>query len=113
MSGWASISVSVAEVAESIERFGDRYMRPDVHAPRAGLLRIEQHGPGGPGPYSFESLAARFAAKEATLKVLRPVGPRPQWRDIEVHRTDGGWCEMRLTGTAATWPPRPASTSGR
>jgi holo-[acyl-carrier protein] synthase len=46
-------------------------------------------------------LAARFAAKEAALKVLRPTGHRPQWRSIEVRRHDGGWCTMSLSGYAA------------
>ena len=58
--------------------------------------------PKCPSPdYSYESLAARFAAKEAMVKVLRPVGARPEWRDIEVHRADSGWCEIRLSGRAA------------
>ena len=47
------------------------------------------------------SLAARFAAKEAAVKALRPHGARPEWRSIEVRRMDGGWCELRLTGLAA------------
>ena len=33
--------------------------------------------------------------------MLRPEGPRPEWRSIEVHRTSGGWCEIRLFGSAA------------
>ncbi len=33
--------------------------------------------------------------------MLRPEGPRPEWRTIEVHRADSGWCELRLTGLAA------------
>jgi holo-[acyl-carrier protein] synthase len=47
------------------------------------------------------SLAARFAAKEATLKVLRPVGHQPDWRSVEVRRHAGGWCTMALSGHAA------------
>ena len=35
--------------------------------------------------------AARFAAKEATIKVLRPVGHQPDWRSVEVRRDAGGW----------------------
>jgi holo-[acyl-carrier protein] synthase len=52
-------------------------------------------------PYSTQSLAGRFAAKEAAVKVLRPRGARPEWRSIEVHRVIGGWCELRLSGLAA------------
>ena len=35
------------------------------------------------------------------MKVLRPVGPRPPWRDIEVYRAGSGWTEIRLSGRAA------------
>ncbi len=45
-------------------------------------------------------LAARFAAKEATLKVLRPYQHWLDWRDIEIVRTAGGWCELKLHGPA-------------
>lgn len=45
---------------------------------------------------AYESFAARFAAKEAMIKVLgRPVG----WREIEVLRTDGP-PTVRLHGRA-------------
>jgi holo-[acyl-carrier protein] synthase len=49
-------------------------------------------------------LAARFAAKEAAIKVLRP---RPDTavplRDIEVVRHADGHTELRLVGLAAIW----------
>lgn len=45
-------------------------------------------------------LARRFAAKEATLKVLRPTELVPRWRDIEVVRHTGGWVGLVLTGAA-------------
>ena len=48
-----------------------------------------------------ERLAARFAAKEAAIKVLRPDDVRPEWRAIEVRRQPSGACDLRLTGTAA------------
>ena len=35
------------------------------------------------------------------MKALRPVGARPDWRDIEVHRSSDGWTEIRLFGQAA------------
>ena len=47
------------------------------------------------------SLAARFAAKEATIKVLRPVDHQPDWRSVEVRRDPAGWCTMALSGRAA------------
>jgi holo-[acyl-carrier protein] synthase len=48
-----------------------------------------------------ERLAARFAAKEATLKVLRPDEQGIPWNAIEVHRHSAGWVELRLSGPAA------------
>jgi holo-[acyl-carrier protein] synthase len=45
-------------------------------------------------------LAARFAAKEAVVKVLEPTGPRPDWRCIEVWTAANGSCQLRLTGSA-------------
>ena len=53
------------------------------------------------GTYVMDSLAARFAAKEAVMKVLRPAEVQPEWRSIELHRMTGGWCEIRLSGRAA------------
>lgn len=46
-------------------------------------------------------LAARFAAKEAALKVLRPDGHAIPWRSIEVRRDPRGWVDIELSGAAA------------
>jgi holo-[acyl-carrier protein] synthase len=48
-----------------------------------------------------ERLAARFAAKEATLKVLRPREEGIPWNSIEVLRDPSGWVELALSGPAA------------
>ncbi len=93
--------VAVDDVAASVEKFGARYLRRiftdhEIDCCTSGGLR-----PGEATLYSFESLAARFAAKEAAVKVLRPVGPRPEWRSIEVRRSGSGWCQMALHGQAA------------
>jgi holo-[acyl-carrier protein] synthase len=97
--------VSVSDVMASVERFGDQYVRRiftphEVDYCRGGGRR-EETVPAADPCYSYESLAARFAAKEATVKALRPVGARPDWRDIEVHRSRDGWTEIRLFGKAA------------
>jgi holo-[acyl-carrier protein] synthase len=85
---------SVAEVEASIEQFGSRY-----------LERIytdhELSSCQGPPPVMAAKLAARFAAKEAVIKVLRPEGAMPTWRSIEVVRDRGGWCQLRLRDEAA------------
>lgn len=50
----------------------------------------------------FESYAARFAAKEAVMKVLGTGWSRGvRWRDIEVARAPGGPPGIRLHGEAA------------
>jgi holo-[acyl-carrier protein] synthase len=92
--------VEVAVVADSVERFGDRYVSRIYTDHEIACCRRD--GRDGPGTtYAMESLAARFAAKEAVLKVLRPVELQPAWRNIELHRMTGGWCEIRLSGRAA------------
>jgi len=85
---------SIDEVEQSIARFGDRYVRRiftrhEIESCSRGA------GVASPG------LAARFAAKEATIKVLRPNGAQPDYRSIEVRRHPDGWCELELSGTAA------------
>ncbi len=45
--------------------------------------------------------ASRFAAKEATLKVLRPDRYWFDWRMIEVIKDPSGWCGIKLHGNAA------------
>jgi holo-[acyl-carrier protein] synthase len=93
--------VVVSDVARSLKRFGDRYLDRIFTPHELACCRTGDRSHELLPDYSVESLAARFAAKEATLKVLRPVGPRPDWRSIEVRRDDGGWCEIRLRGRAA------------
>ena len=86
--------VSVDSVRESISEHGTRYLKriytedelSDCHTPQ-GIVA--------------ERLAARFAAKEATLKVLRPVDEAIPWRTMEVVRHGAGWVEMELSGRAA------------
>jgi holo-[acyl-carrier protein] synthase len=93
--------VEVDDVAESVRRFGDRYLNRIFTPHELASCRTER-GASAPGvSYSAESLAGRFAAKEAVVKVLRPVAARPEWRAIEVHRSEAGWCELRLRGRAA------------
>lgn len=83
-----------ADVEASITQFGDRYLTR-VFTERELEYANEAI------PQRAERLAARFAAKEATLKVLRPTDARPNWRSIEVVRSTHGWCEVVLSQTAA------------
>jgi len=91
--------VDASEVAASIERFGDRYTSRIFTEHELACCRRPDRDGHGAG-WAVESLAARFAAKEAVLKLLRPTGSQPAWRSIELHRMTGGWCEIRLSGAA-------------
>jgi holo-[acyl-carrier protein] synthase len=85
----------VSDVAASIDRFGDRYTgRVYTHDEIAYCTQSPAR--------TAERFAARFAAKEATIKVLHADGERPDWRTIEVVRDPAGWCDIRLHGSAAT-----------
>jgi holo-[acyl-carrier protein] synthase len=82
------------EVARSVAAFGQRYL-DRVYTPH------EQACSTGTPTVAAEHLAARFAAKEAVIKVLRPTAAQPPWPSIEVRRDAGGWCEIALSGPAA------------
>jgi holo-[acyl-carrier protein] synthase len=85
--------VSVSDVAASLARFGDRY-EARIFTER------ELADAAGPPATKAEMLAARFAAKEAVIKVLSPTGPAPPWRSVELERAPGGACAVRLHGEA-------------
>ena len=81
--------VELAQVAHSIEAFGERYLRRVF---TAGELAYCMGGHRDPTPH----LAARFAAKEATLKALRQGDAVTDWRSVEVYRRSDGSCEIVL-----------------
>jgi len=86
---------SIDEISSSIDRFGARFtariFTDDEVACCGGLT--SRAAPG---------LAARFAAKEAVMKLLKPVDDAPGWRSIELCRQPGGACTVELHGQAAT-----------
>lgn len=86
--------VSVQAVRESIREHGERYLK---RVYTDGELRDCRDA----GGVSAERLAARFAAKEAALKVLRPDEQSVPWSSIEVVRRRSGWVELELSGSAA------------
>jgi holo-[acyl-carrier protein] synthase len=83
----------IDEVEDSLRTFGSRY--------RHLLFTGDELASCGDGPAAAASLAARFAAKEAVLKILDTRETVPPWRSIEVQRTDGGRPEIVLHGVAA------------
>lgn len=86
--------VAVEEVQRAISRFGDRYVR-------RVFTDHEVTCSTGHEQVRARHLAARFAAKEATMKALGPTDWLPPWRSIEVRRDDGGRCSLHLSGHAA------------
>lgn len=86
--------VSVESVAESVRTHGERYLQR-VYTERE---LADCATSAGVDP---ERLAARFAAKEAALKVLRPTDEGISWQAIDVRRDPGGWVDLELTGQAA------------
>lgn len=79
---------SVSAVSASWSRFGDAYLARIFTEHEIELC-------GGPAPDAGR-LAARFAAKEAVVKVLRPLDEPVNLRDIEIRRDPGGWCTVEL-----------------
>jgi holo-[acyl-carrier protein] synthase len=86
--------VSIDGVRRALEEFGGRYLV------RLFTPHEQDCCPGGPA-LAAPGLAARFAAKEATIKVLRVSEAQPDWLSMEVRRHDSGWCEIQLSGEAA------------
>ena len=66
----------------------------------ARLFTAEELRYAASRPHPAESLAARFAAKEAAMKALGEGWPKVSWQDIEVVRGKGR-PELKLTGRAA------------
>lgn len=103
--------VSVADVAASVRRFGDRYVHRIFTPHEIAACRTACVPAGGDPTYSAESLAARFAAKEAVVKVLRPQRRAPSG----VVSKYTGWQEGGARSGSRVWPLRwrlpPESTS--
>lgn len=85
--------VTVDEVAASIDRFGERYLRR-VFTEQERTTCTGEYGP------SADRLAARFAAKESVIKALRPEDGIAL-HDIEVQLDADGGPEIQLRGCVA------------
>jgi holo-[acyl-carrier protein] synthase len=86
--------VAVDAIRESMETFGDRFLRRIFTEAEIDYSRSREDGA------SLESLAARFAAKEAVIKALRASEQGIDWRSIEVVREPDGACALSLSGSA-------------
>jgi holo-[acyl-carrier protein] synthase len=87
--------VDVIDIEESLARFGDAYLRR-VFTPREqDACRADAH-----------RLAACYAAKEATAKVLGAGDEPLDWRWIEVVPDSSGEATAELAGEAAALAER-------
>jgi holo-[acyl-carrier protein] synthase len=86
--------VEIGRIHDSVERFGQRFLdRIFTAAEQAYCLRKRK---------ASESLAARFAAKEAGAKALGTgISRGVNWLEIEVMRERGGKPSLRFHGRAA------------
>jgi holo-[acyl-carrier protein] synthase len=85
-------ATDIPRVRDVFARYGDRFLRR-VFTDGEIAYCTRQRDP-------VPSLAARFAAKEATMKALGTGHSRGVlWKDIEVYR-HGGPPQLRLTGEA-------------
>ena len=81
--------VEIANVTDALAAFGQAYLDRLFTADEVAYCQAG-------GAEAAQRLAARFAAKEACIKVLRPPDGGIDWRWIEVRRMPGGWCELLL-----------------
>lgn len=91
--------VAVESVREALATHGDHYLA-------RVFTQREVADSQTPAGIDAERLAARFAAKEAALKVLRPEGDGVPLDSIEVRRADAGWVDLELSGNAAALADR-------
>ncbi len=84
--------VFIADVRESLDTFGERYLRRVYTA--AEIAACREHD----GRFSASRLAARFAAKEATVKALR-TDAGVSYLDIEVVNDRSGAPTLTLSGS--------------
>jgi len=81
----------VARIAESIARFGDRFLQRVFTEGEIRYCKSKRN--------STERFAARFAAKEAAMKALGTGASRGvTWTSIEVAHALGGRPVLRLSG---------------
>lgn len=88
--------VETKRIAESMERFGDRFLQRIFLDGEVIYARSMK--------FPHLHLAARFAAKEAISKAFGTgIGRELGWRDMEIVRESGGAPQVRLHGRAEAY----------
>ncbi|HEV2710924.1 MAG TPA: holo-ACP synthase [Edaphobacter sp.] len=86
--------IEIERVQQSLDRFGERFMRKVFTAGEVAYCQRKKH--------AAESFAARFAAKEAAAKALGTgISRGISWQEIEVRRQPGERPTLHLSGRAA------------
>jgi holo-[acyl-carrier protein] synthase len=88
--------VDVRHIQDSIQRFGKRFLNRLFTKEEQAYCQSLSNNEA-----SSQSFAARFAAKEATIKVLRPEAAMLDWRTVEIRRHQAGYCDIVLHEEAA------------
>lgn len=89
----------VGRIAESIERFGERFIQRVFTEGEIAYCESKAN--------RMERYAARFAAKEAAMKALGTGWNHGvRWRDVEVHREPGRRPTIKFHGKAAEFASR-------
>jgi len=81
--------IEIARIKQAIDRWGERFLRRVYTEPELGLY--------GQSP---QSLAARFACKEAVMKLLGTERKGVSWQDIESLSYPSGKPLIKLYGRA-------------
>jgi holo-[acyl-carrier protein] synthase len=88
--------VETKRIAESLDRFGDRFLRRVFLEDEVAYSRSMK--------FPHLHLAARFAAKEAISKAFGTgIGRELGWRDLEIVRDQVGAPGVRLHGRAEAY----------
>lgn len=93
--GTGSDLIEIARVRQSLERYGERFLRRVYTPAEVEYCRRKIHN-------AAESFAARFAAKEAGAKALGTgIAQGVAWTEIEVRRVPGQRPTLHFSGRAA------------
>ncbi len=86
--------IEIARIERSVKRFGDAFLQRVYTPGEIAYCQSKRN--------AAESLAARFAAKEAGAKALGTgISRGVSWREFEVRRLPGQRPELHLSGRAA------------
>jgi holo-[acyl-carrier protein] synthase len=91
--------VEIGRIRHSLDRYGERFLNRIYTADEKKYCLAKKN--------AAESLAARFAAKEAGAKALGTgINHGVTWREIEVQRAPGGKPSIQFHGRAAEFAKR-------